>query len=53
MSKKISQEAREVRNAYYREWRKKNPEKMKQYQENYWKKKAQKMQEQEEKETAE
>ena len=50
MSKDLSQEAKEARNAYYREWRKKNPEKMKRYQENYWKKKAQKMQEQAEKE---
>lgn len=48
MSKKISKEAREARNAYYREWRKKNPEKLKQYQEKYWMKKAQEMQEQEE-----
>ena len=50
MSKDLSQEAKEARNAYYREWRKKNPEKMKRYQEKYWKKKAQKMQEQAEKE---
>lgn len=46
MSKQLSQEAREARNAYYRAWRKKNPEKVKQAQERYWKKKAKEMQEQ-------
>ena len=50
MSKDLSQEVKEARNAYYREWRKKNPEKMKRYQENYWKKKAQEMREEEENE---
>ena len=48
MSKQLSKEANAARNAYFREWRKKNPEKMKKYQENYWKKKAQEMREQEE-----
>ena len=48
MSKKISQEAKEARNAYYREWRKKNPEKVKRAQEKYWMKKVKEMQEQEE-----
>ena len=38
--KELLQKAREMRNAYYREWRKRNPEKVKQYQENYWLKKA-------------
>ena len=52
MSKDLSQEAKEARNAYYREWRKKNPEKMKRYQENYWKKKAQEIQEEEEEKQA-
>ncbi|NLD33159.1 MAG: hypothetical protein GX662_13040 [Trichococcus flocculiformis] len=48
MSKQLSEEARKARNEYYREWRKKNPEKVKQAQENYWKKKAKEMQKQKE-----
>jgi len=44
MSKQLSEEARKARNAYYREWRKKNPEKARQAQERYWKKKAKEMQ---------
>ena len=36
MSNKLSQEAKEARNAYYREWRKRNPEKVKRAQEKYW-----------------
>lgn len=32
---------RKARNAYVREWRKKNPEKVKKYWERYWLKKAQ------------
>ena len=51
MSKQLSQEANEARNAYYREWRKKNKEKVKQYNEKYWKKKANEMQEQAEQES--
>ena len=50
MSKQLSEEARKARNAYYRAWRKKNPEKTKQHQERYWTKKALEMQAQEEKE---
>ena len=50
MSKQLSEEARKARNEYYRAWRKKNPEKVKQTQEKYWKKKAKEMQEQAEKE---
>ena len=50
MNKQLSEEARKARNAYYREWRKKNPEKARQAQERYWKKKAKEMQEREEKE---
>lgn len=46
MSKQLSEEARKARNAYYRAWRKKNPEKSRQHQERYWKKKAKEMQEQ-------
>ena len=36
----MNDKAREERNAYMREWRKKNKEKVKKYQENYWKRKA-------------
>ena len=50
MSKQLSEEARKARNAYYREWRKKNPEKVKQANEKFWKKKAKEMQEQAEQE---
>lgn len=50
MSKQLSKEANAARNAYYRAWRKRNPEKMKQYQENYWKKKAEEIQEEEKEE---
>ena len=50
MSKQLSEEARKARNAYYREWRKKNPEKAKQNLERYWMKKALERQEREEKE---
>ncbi len=31
---------KEAKSKYYREWRKKNPRKIKQYQERYWEKKA-------------
>lgn len=34
-----------ARAAYAREWRKKNPEKVKKYNENYWLKKAKEMEE--------
>lgn len=37
---------KEARNAYLREWRKKNKEKVKQYQDRYWEKKAKEMREQ-------
>lgn len=36
----LSDEARKLRNAYNRNWKKKNPEKSKQYQINYWERKA-------------
>lgn len=42
---KLSEEARKMKNAYLRKWRKKNPEKTKQHQINYWEKKAQEQQE--------
>jgi len=37
--------AKLARNAYLREWRRQNPEKVKQYQINHWKKKFKEMQE--------
>lgn len=41
MSKtKLSKEALEARKNYHREWQKANPEKIKEYQVNYWNKKA-------------
>ena len=36
----LSDEARENRNAYFREWRKKNKEKCAEYRRRYWEKKA-------------
>lgn len=36
----ISKEAREAKNKYYREYRKKNPEKVKKYIADYWERKA-------------
>lgn len=41
-----SNDPRELRNAYLREWRKKNKEKVKQYQDRYWEKKSKEMHEQ-------
>lgn len=40
----ISDAAREARNAYKREWNKKNPDKVKAASERYWEKKAKEMQ---------
>ena len=37
---KTADEARKARNAYYREWRKKNRDKVRETQLRYWKKKA-------------
>ena len=37
----MTQEAREARKAYKREWAKKHPDKIRQYQETFWNKKAQ------------
>lgn len=42
---KLPMEAREARNAYQREWRRKNKEKNKAIQARYWMKKAEKMKE--------
>ena len=38
---KLLEKARQAKNEYQRQWRKKNPEKVRQYQENYWVKKVQ------------
>lgn len=35
--------AKQAKNRYTREWRKNNPEKVKAYQERYWKKQAEKL----------
>jgi len=37
---KLTKEAREKRAVYLREWRKKNPEKQREYNARYWNKKA-------------
>lgn len=37
---KLSDEAREARNAYQREYKRRNPDKVRQYGINYWEKKA-------------
>lgn len=39
-AKELENQAREARNAYAREWREKNKDKVKQYNNNYWYKKA-------------
>lgn len=43
MERKMSEEARIARNAYYRAWRAKNPEKVRESNERYWAKKAAEM----------
>lgn len=43
MERKTSEEARNARNAYYRAWRAKNPEKVRESNERYWAKKAAEM----------
>ncbi len=40
MGKAISEAAREAKNAYWREWAKKNPDKIRRYHEAYWERKA-------------
>lgn len=37
---KLSEAAREARKQYVNEWRRKNPDKLKQYRVNYWERKA-------------
>lgn len=43
MAQKLSEEARNARNEYYRAWRAKNPEKVRESNERYWAKKAAEM----------
>ena len=38
----LSEKAKEAKKEYYKKWRKKNPDKIKKYQEDYWNRKAQK-----------
>ncbi|NMA93000.1 MAG: phosphatase [Firmicutes bacterium] len=40
MEQKIIEKAKELRREYYREYRKKNPEKIRKHQEDYWARKA-------------
>ena len=37
----MTEEARQARNAYKRKWNRENRDRLKQYQERYWKRKAQ------------
>lgn len=50
MSKSISEQAKEARRKYIREWQRNNKEKMKLYMARYWEKKAIEMREQAKKE---
>lgn len=43
MAQKLSEEARNARNEYYRAWRAKNPDKVRSSNERYWRKKAAEM----------
>lgn len=40
MKETLTEEARQLRNAYYREWAKKNRDKRRRSQEKYWEKRA-------------
>lgn len=42
----LSEEARKARNKYMREWKKKNPDKVRRYNERMWEKKAKQLEEQ-------
>ena len=44
--KQLDEQARAARAAYFREWRKKNPDKVRESNRRYWERKAQKMAEQ-------
>ena len=41
-NKKIEAVVKEEKREYFRQWRKNNPEKVKQHNENYWRKRAEK-----------
>lgn len=51
MAIKLSDEARELRNAYMREWRRKNKERNKQISADYWERKAEELRREREKES--
>lgn len=42
----MTKEAKELKNRYQREWRRKNSEKVKEYQERHWEKKVKELQQQ-------
>lgn len=42
VKKQLDKAAAEARKEYFREWRKKNSDKVKKYNENYWRKRAKK-----------
>ena len=42
----LSKEAKEAKNKYFREWRKRNPEKVREYKERYWENRAKREQQQ-------
>ena len=47
MTEKNDSQAAELRRAYLQEWRKKNPEKVRQYNREYWQRKAAKAKQEE------
>lgn len=49
----ISDEAREAQRAYFREWRKKNPDKIREKNRRYWEKKAEKAKQEEQQDDTE
>lgn len=51
MTKKLSDEALEVRREYQRKYRKENPDKIREYYNRYWEKKAQLLKAQESEDT--
>lgn len=53
MTEKELEAAREARNAYYRKWRKNNPDKVKAIKDRYWLKKAKSAEERTEDKNAE
>ena len=47
MKKELSQKAKDMRNKYFREWRAKNKDKVKRYNDNYWANKVERLAEKE------